>query len=273
MEELSFSLRGSRDNAFWQHGGPEKGSVWLVGAGPGDPDLLTLRAARALGRADLVLHDHGCEAALALVSPAAQRRCVGKNRADAPVPQAEIIRQMIAGASAGLRVVRLKAGDPLVFGRAAEEIAALTKAGILWRLVPGVSAGTAAPAAAGFPLTARGVASTVTWITAHTGDGGWPAPGTWRALAQLGGTMVVFMGLSRLQAVAARLRVHGLAPQTPVAVIGCATRPTEFVMRTTLAECGAAAAKLKVPTPALVVIGAVAGLGADAELAALADAA
>jgi uroporphyrin-III C-methyltransferase len=242
---------------------PRPGEVWLVGAGPGDPGLLTLRAAEALRRADLVLHDSlPGRAVLRLVRPGATILSVGKRKGHAPMPQAKIHARLIAGARAGQRVVRLKGGDPFVFGRGGEEAEALRQAGIPWRVVPGVSAGLAAPAAAGIPLTHRGVSSAVTFVTGHDEAGGLPGSVDWAALAQAGGTIAAFMALTRLDEIALRLLAAGRPPATPVAVIAEATMPGQAVLRTTLGACTLDTRRAGLATPALVVIGEVAGLAA-----------
>jgi uroporphyrin-III C-methyltransferase len=238
------------------------GEVWLVGAGPGDPGLLTLRAAEALRRADLVLHDAlPGRAVLRLVRPGADIVPVGKRKGAAPVSQAKINARLVAGARSGLRVVRLKGGDPFLFGRGGEEAEALDAAGIPWKVVPGVTAGTAAPAAAGIPLTHRGLASAVTFVTGHDEAGDLPGSIDWDALARTGGTIAAFMALSRLDAIALRLLAAGRPAATPVAVIAQATLPEQRVLHTTLGACTLAARRAALPTPALVVIGEVAALG------------
>ena len=241
--------------------GPAPGEVWLVGAGPGDPGLLTLHAASALRAADVVFHDAlpGC-GVLALVRSGAGIVDVGKRKGHAPVAQAEIITKLIAAARAGNRVVRLKGGDPYVFGRGGEEAMALAAAGIPWRVIPGVSAGIAAPASAGIPLTHRGLAGSVTFITGHDATGGLPGDLDWSALARLGGTIAAFMALSRLDAIAVKLLAAGMAADTPVAVIAQATLPTEHQVFSTLGTCTLDVRRADLPTPALVVIGRVAGL-------------
>jgi len=237
------------------------GEVWLVGAGPGDPGLLTLRAAEALKRADLVLHDAlPGRAVLRLVRPGATILAVGKRKGHAPMSQAKINARLIEGARAGQRVVRLKGGDPFIFGRGGEEALALAEAGIPWRVVPGVSAGMAAPAAAGIPLTHRGLASAVTFVTGHDEQGGLPESIDWAALARAGGTIAAFMALSRLDAIALRLLAAGRPAATPVAVVAEASLPGQAVLRTTLGACTLAARRAGLATPALVVIGEVAGL-------------
>lgn len=236
------------------------GEVWLVGAGPGDPDLLTLKAVRALEQADLVLHDAlPGRAVLRHVRQGAEIVAVGKRKGAAPIPQAKINARLVAGARAGLRVVRLKGGDPFVFGRGGEEALACEAAGVAWRVIPGVSAGLAAPATAGIPLTHRGTASAVTFVTAHDESGALPAI-DWNALARTGGTIAAFMALSRLDELALRLLAGGLPPSTPVAIVAQATLPGEARLRTTLGTCTLDARRSALPTPALVVIGQAVGV-------------
>jgi uroporphyrin-III C-methyltransferase len=243
--------------------GPWPGEVWLVGAGPGDPGLLTVRAAEALRRADLVLHDAlPGRAVLRLARAGAKIVPVGKRKGSAPLSQAAINARLVAGARAGLRVVRLKGGDPFVFGRGGEEAAALAAAGVPWRVVPGVSAGLAAPAAAGIPLTHRGVSSAVTFVTGHDETGGMPGTVEWGVLARAGGTIAAFMALTRLDEIALRLLAEGIAPGTPVAVVSEASLPGQAVLRTTLGACTLDARRAALATPALVVIGEAAGLAA-----------
>ncbi len=244
--------------------GPRPGEVWLVGAGPGDPGLLTLRAAEALRRADIVLHDAlPGRGVLRLARPGATLVPVGKRKGAAPLPQAKITQRLIAAARAGQRVVRLKGGDPFLFGRGGEEALALTEAGIPWQVVPGVSAGTAAPAAAGIPLTHRGLAQTVTFLTGHDEHGGLPEAIDWASLGRAGGTIAAFMALSRLDEIALRLLAAGRPPETPVAVVAQATLPGQAVLRSTLGRCTLDARRAELPTPALVVIGEVVGLAAS----------
>jgi uroporphyrin-III C-methyltransferase len=247
---------------------PDPGSVWLVGAGPGDPGLLTLRAASALRAADVVLHDAlPGPAVLTLVRREAARINVGKRKRQPGWGQDAINARLIAEAQAGRRVVRLKGGDPFMFGRGGEEAMALLAAGIPFRVVPGISAGLAAPAAAGIPVTQRGLSAAVTFLTGHAGEG---VADTidWEALARAGGTVVGFMALTRLDEIAVRLLAGGRAAATPVAVVARATLPGQRVLRSTLGACTLAARRAALPMPALVVIGAVAGL----DLRALKDA-
>lgn len=236
----------------------QPGEVWLVGAGPGDPDLLTLRAAAAIGAADVILYDRLAAAALGHARADAHRIPVGKRKGAAELPQAEITARLIAAARAGRRVVRLKGGDPFLFGRGGEEAGALAAAGIPWRVVPGVSAATAAPAAAGIPLTARSVASAVTIVTGHGEKAALPDTVDWDALARTGGTIVAFMALSSLDSVALRLLAGGMSAATPVAVISRASLPDAATVRTTLGACSLDVRRVGVGSPATVVIGRVA---------------
>ncbi|MBS7791773.1 uroporphyrinogen-III C-methyltransferase [Roseococcus sp. SDR] len=241
-----------------------RGEVWLCGAGPGDPELLTLRAVQALGQADLILHDSlPGRSALRHARRSAEVVAVGKRKGAAPVPQVKINARLIAGARAGLRVLRLKGGDPFTFGRGGEEALACTAAGIPWRVIPGISAGMAAPAAAGIPITHRGMASAVTFVTAHDETGALPDL-NWAALAQTGGTIAAFMAVSRLDELALRLLAGGLAPATPVAFISQASLPGQAVLRTTLGQCTLEVRRAGLPTPAMIIIGAVADLGRSA---------
>jgi uroporphyrin-III C-methyltransferase len=241
-----------------------KGEVWLCGAGPGDPDLLTLRAVQALGQADLILHDAlPGRAALRHARRGAEIIAVGKRKGAAPVPQPKINARLVAGAQAGLRVLRLKGGDPFTFGRGGEEAQACAAAGIPWRVIPGISAGMAAPAAAGIPITHRGMASAVTFVTAHDENGALPEL-DWTSLARTGGTIAAFMALSRLDELALRLLAGGLPASTPVALISQASLPGQAVLRSNLGQCTLAARRAGLPTPAMIIIGAVAALGEQA---------
>ena len=246
-------------------------TVYLVGAGPGDPGLLTRRGARLLARADVVLYDRLVSPALLDLAPAgAQLIDVGK-RPDASAGagaggqdglggrQEEIDRLLVEhGRRAGV-VVRLKGGDPFLFGRGGEEVAALVAADIPFEVVPGVTSAFAAPAIAGIPVTQRGLASSVTVVTGRVGasDGG-ESPGApdWEALARAGGTLVILMGMSTRAAIAAALISGGRSPDTPAAIIARATTAAQRVARTTLA--GLAAVDLD--PPAVIVVGAVAAL-------------
>jgi uroporphyrin-III C-methyltransferase len=239
----------------------QPGSVWLVGAGPGDPRLLTLLAAEALGQADIVLHDTMAgRAALAHARRGAEIVAVGKRKAAPSLPQAKINTLMVTHARAGKRVVRLKGGDPFVFGRGGEEALALANAGIPFRIVPGVSAGVAAPALAGIPITHRGVSSAVTFLTGHDESGTIPDTLDWTAIAGGAPTLVAFMALSNIDALAVRLISGGRAPSTPVAVIARASLPDASILITSLGACTLAVKRAGIASPALVVIGDVVAL-------------
>lgn len=232
-----------------------EGKAYLIGAGPGDPELLTLKAVRRLAAADVVLLD-------ALVDPAILQHArpdarvihVGKRGGCRSTPQRFIERLMIRYAQRGFVVTRVKGGDPYVFGRGGEEAQALIDAGIEVEVVSGVSAGLAAPAAAGIPLTHRGLASGVTFVTARSVD---DEP-DWAALARARTTLVVFMSVARLQQIADALLAGGMPGSTPVAIIERATWRDERVLRTTLGALSTFAGG--VSGPATVVIGAVAAL-------------
>jgi uroporphyrin-III C-methyltransferase len=230
--------------------------VYLVGAGPGDPELLTLKGKRVLGQADAVLYDELANPALLDWAPARAERCyVGKRARHHALPQAEIAAWMIERAQRGLCVVRLKGGDPLIFGRGGEEIEALARAGVAWEVVPGVSAGTGVAAAAGIPLTHRGLSSGVRFLAGHTGLAA-------AALNPNGETLVVFMGLERLAESATALIARGWPRTTPATVIERGTLPGERMVTATLAGIAAKVRRAAMQSPALVIVGAVAGLPA-----------
>ncbi|HZB43582.1 MAG TPA: uroporphyrinogen-III C-methyltransferase [Ilumatobacter sp.] len=248
-------------------------TVYLVGAGPGDPDLLTLRAASLLSRADVIVHDRLIDhRILAWAAPWAESIDVGKTPGSHCHSQAEINGILVARGRAHDVVVRLKGGDPFVFGRGGEEAEVLVANGIAVEVVPGVSSSVAAPAAAGIPVTMRGVASGVTIVTAHQ-DPEVEGRGVenaldWDALARSGTTLVVLMGAARARQVSQRLLAGGMRPDMPVAVITSATNPDQLIDRTTLARLG----EMPVCNPSTIVIGEVAALDvtAAASLAALA---
>jgi uroporphyrin-III C-methyltransferase len=237
------------------------GSVWLVGAGPGDPGLLTLHAAHALAHADVVLHDAlVAPEILALAGPAAAFEPVGK-RAGRPGPaQLRINQRLIDLARAGLRVLRLKGGDPFVFGRGGEEALALAAAGVPFRVVPGITAGIGGLAYAGIPLTHRMLAPSAALVTGHGAGSGAPRDVDWAALARGARTIVLYMGVGRLAGIAASLTAAGRDPDEPVALLCDATTPRQRCLRTTLAGAAAAAARLEPEAPTLIVIGPVANL-------------
>jgi uroporphyrin-III C-methyltransferase len=239
------------------------GTVALVGAGPGDPELLTMRAVRALAAADVVLHDDLVpQPILDLVRAGARLIAVGKRGGCASTPQAFIEQLMIREARAGQSVVRLKGGDPFVFGRGGEELQALREAGIEVTIVPGITSGLAAAASVGIPVTHRDVAHGVALVTAHAAQEG--AAPDWKALATSGLTLVVYMGMQRIADLRAALVGAGLAPATPVAIVANATRADQRSLRTTLGAMAADAAASDLRSPAIIVIGDVAAVPGQA---------
>ncbi len=238
------------------------GKVWLVGAGPGDADLLTVKAARLLSNARVVLYDHLVgEGVLALVPAQARRICVGKRSRNHSLPQDEINALLVRLAAGGDDVVRLKGGDPYVFGRGAEEALALSAAGIAFEVVPGITSAQGMASYAGIPLTHRGVASSVVYVTGHCRDGG--EEPDWAALARPHQTVVIYMGLARLDTICRELMAHGLPPATPAALVEQATTPRQRVVEGALGGLPALAAQHRVAAPALVVIGEVVRLQAE----------
>jgi uroporphyrinogen III methyltransferase/synthase len=236
-------------------------TVYLVGAGPGDPGLLTRRGAALLARADVVLHDRLVgPAVLDLVPPSALVIDVGKDP-DTPAGgagrQEEIARLLVEHGRASSIVVRLKGGDPFLFGRGGEEVEALAQAGLTWEVVPGVTSAFGVPAAAGIPVTQRGVAASVTVVTGRVGEPDGTNAHDWEALARVGGTLVILMGMTNRAAIAAALVQGGLAPGTAVAVIARGTTASQRTARTTLAGL----ADVDLGPPAVIVVGPVAALG------------
>lgn len=244
------------------------GTIYLVGAGPGDPDLLTLRAARLLDRATVVVHDGLVDPAiLALINPAAERISVAKARSRHTMPQDAINALLIAKARTGHDVVRLKGGDPFVFGRGGEEMLAARAAGVPVEVVPGISAAHGCAAAGGVPLTHRGVASAVSFVAGQCRD---LTDQDWAGLAGRQRTLVIYMGVATAADIAEKLMSDGITPAMPVAVIERGTRPDQRVLRTLLADLGDMIARERVASPALIVVGEVAGMAAgDDALAAL----
>jgi uroporphyrin-III C-methyltransferase len=230
------------------------GFVHLVGAGPGDVDLLTIRAARAIALADVVLHDALLGPEILDLAPlSAERINVGK-RAGQSSSQEIICALMVELARQGKTVVRVKGGDPFVFGRGGEEAEALQRAGVPYAIVPGISSSIAAAAAAGIPITHRNVSAAFTVVTGHRTNGADPVD--WQSLAKIGGTIVVLMGVTERAHIAQQLMLGGLSPLTPVAAISNATRADQIETRCTLAELGIR----QVLAPAVLVIGAVAAM-------------
>ncbi len=228
------------------------GRVYLVGAGPGDPELITVKGRELLAHADVVLYDN--LAAPELIPPSAQRIYVGKKKSDHAMPQQEIIRLLIQHATAGQTVVRLKGGDPYIFGRGGEEAEALAEAGIPFEVVPGVTAALGLAAYTGVPLTHRDHTSSVTFVTGHN-----PDKIDWTRVGHAE-TLVIYMGLTTIGQIAAKLMEAGRAPATPAVVVQRATTPRQHTIFTTLAELPAVAEAHNLKPPATIVIGEVAAL-------------
>jgi uroporphyrin-III C-methyltransferase len=243
------------------------GKVFLVGAGPGDPALLTLRAAELIASADLIAVD-------ALVSVEVMARIpsgtdvvyVGKRAGAHAMPQEEINALLIAEARKGKRVVRLKGGDPFVFGRGAEEAEELVAAGIPVEIVPGISSAIAGPAYAGIPVTHRRFATSLTIVTAHESNASTGV--AWSTLADRNGTVVFMMGLSNLPLIVHKLREHGVSGEKPIAVISRATTPRQRTIDGTLATIIDRVADAKLEAPAVIVVGDVVTLRDSMELVA-----
>jgi uroporphyrin-III C-methyltransferase/precorrin-2 dehydrogenase/sirohydrochlorin ferrochelatase len=234
------------------------GVVHIVGAGPGDPDLLTLKALRLLQDADVILYDRlVSDEILKLARRDALRLYVGKAKADHAVPQEEIEARLIAHAREGKKVVRLKGGDPFIFGRGGEELEAVRAAGIPVFVTPGVTAALGCAAAAGLPLTHRSAAQALTFVTGHAKDEAEPDL-DWAALAALGHTLVVYMGVTKAAAIAANLIRNGRSRSTPVAVIENGTRADQKILKGSLSELGRLVSDGGVAGPAILVIGEVA---------------
>ena len=235
------------------------GDVTLVGAGPGDPELLTLKALRALQDADVILHDRLVpEALLDLSRRDAARICVGKAAGSIGSSQQEINALLIEHALQGKRVVRLKGGDPFIFGRGGEELEALSKAHIPFSVIPGVTAASGCAAYAGIPLTHRDHAHSVTFVTGHVDkDGREP---DWRALGQPGMTAVFYMGLARLEHIATRLVEHGASPNLPAALIAQGTLSDQRVIKGTLSTLPGLTKYSCIQSPALLLVGEVVSL-------------
>ncbi|MDO9353675.1 MAG: uroporphyrinogen-III C-methyltransferase [Solirubrobacteraceae bacterium] len=255
LDELAASLR---------LGQAEPGVVYLVGAGPGDPGLVTVRAARLVATADVVLHDLlVAQELLDLARPEAELYDVGKVGDGRHVAQEDTNALMVRLAQEGRSVVRLKGGDPFVFGRGGEELAELLEAGVRAEVVAGVTSGTGALAAAGIPATHRLLASAVAFVTGHGHDEKPESGRDWGSLAHFPGTLVFYMAVKALPIVSRELIAHGRSPDEPAAVIERGTSDEQRVTRATLAELPKVARAARVRAPALVVVGDVAGLGGE----------
>ena len=234
----------------------EPGWVWLAGAGPGDPGLLTLLALHALRHADVVVYDALVDGRiLDLAAPAAVREFAGKRGGKPSPKQPDISRRLVQLAREGRRVLRLKGGDPFVFGRGGEEALALVAARVPFRVVPGISAGIGGLAYAGIPITHREVNSTVTFVTGHDASGVVPDTVDWAALAKGSPVIVAYMALKHIAVIADRLLAAGRPAAEPVAIVSRATTPQQRVLETTLARCAADAAESGIEPPSIVAFG------------------
>jgi len=236
--------------------------VWLVGAGPGDPDLLTLKAARLISQADVIVYDHLVGAGIVdLARPDARKLYAGKEASRHSLPQEALNQLLVDLAREGLSVVRLKGGDPFIFGRGGEELETLAAAGISFEVVPGVTAAAGCAAYGGFPLTHRDHAQAVTFVTGHLKDN--TVNLDWPALARPGHTVVFYMGISAVAEICRQLTVHGLAADTPAAAIRNGTLPTQQILLATLGTLPEKIVESGIKPPALIVVGSVVGLHAQ----------
>jgi len=241
----------------------DPGWVWLIGAGPGDPGLLTLQALTGIQQADLIVHDAlVSDKTLALAGPNCDIVYAGKRGGKPSPKQPDISARLVAFARAGKRVVRLKGGDPFVFGRGGEEALALVAAGIPFRVVPGISAGIGGLAHAGIPLTHRETNSVVTFITGHGASGDVPDSVDWAALASGSPVLVIYMALKHLGTIRDRLTDGGRRVDEPVAIVSKVTLDEEAVLESTLGRCVEDLAASEIEPPAMVVIGDVVRLRA-----------
>jgi len=230
----------------------EPGHVWLAGAGPGDPGLLTLDALAGLSQADVIVHDALVDKrVLALAGPQARLEFAGKRGGKPSATQADISKRLVELARAGQRVLRLKGGDPFVFGRGGEEALTLAAAGVPFRAIPGVTAGLAALAAASIPATLRGINRAVIFAAGHAADDDFD----WAPLARTGAPIVLYMVMHNLERIADAMMRGGLAPATPAAVIAAATTPNERILVSTLARVAADTREQALQPPAIVVVG------------------
>src|SRR5262245_37683020 len=256
-------VRASKTLDVWRPipSGAARGVVYLVGAGPGDPDLLTVRAARVMRHVDVVVYDYlVSDAVLALVDPRAERIYAGKRQGCHALSQDEINALLVALARRGKRVLRLKGGDPFIFGRGGEECEFLFAHGVPFEVVPGVTSASGASCYAGIPLTHRSYARAVVFATGHLKDDA--ADLDWQALVRPRQTVVIYMGVLRLAEICRELVAHGASPDLPAAVIERATTERERVVAGTLATLPGFATAAAVQPPALIVVGEVVKLRA-----------
>lgn len=248
-----------RVNPVTRNPNSSAGEVFLVGAGPGDPELLTLKAWRILQSAEVVLYDRlVSQPILDMVPDSAEMMHVGKQRSNHSVPQEEINQRLVALAKAGKRVVRLKGGDPFIFGRGGEEIETLAEAGVRFQVVPGITAASGCAAYAGIPLTHRDHAQSVRFVTGHLKNDTCDLP--WTDFVQSHQTLVFYMGLVGLPIIVRELTAHGMRPGMPVALVSRGTTPEQEVVCGTLEDIVSRVEKRDVPAPTLVIIGDVVSL-------------
>lgn len=251
------------DNLFAGLPALEKGSVWLVGAGPGDPGLLTLHAANALRQADVIVHDALVnEDCLKLARPGAVLEFAGKRGGKPSPKQRDISLRLVELASAGNRVLRLKGGDPFVFGRGGEEALTLVEHQVPFRIVPGITAGIGGLAYAGIPVTHREVNHAVTFLTGHDSSGLVPDRINWQGIASGSPVIVMYMAMKHIGAITANLIAGGRSPDEPVAFVCNAATPEQAVLETTLSRAEADVAAAGLEPPAIVVVGEVVRLRA-----------
>jgi len=237
------------------------GKVWLIGAGPGDPDLLTVKAARLIAQADALVFDHLVgDGIMDLARADARRIYAGKEASNHTLPQASINSLLVDLAREGLSVIRLKGGDPFIFGRGGEELEALAASGIPFEVVPGVTAAAGCAAYSGFPLTHRDHAQAVTFVTGHLKDG--TVNLDWPALARPGQTVVFYMGIGAAGEICRQMIAHGLAAATPAAVIRNGTLPDQQTLLATLGTLPQRIEESGITPPALIVVGSVVNLHA-----------
>lgn len=264
-EDIAERTYGQPTNIVpWPNPKKPQGKVFLVGAGPGDPELITLKGLRCLHQAQVVVYDRLiCPDLLDEVPSQAMRIFVGKEPGRHSMKQEEITMLLIKYARQGRLVVRLKGGDPFVFGRGGEEALALADAGIPFEVVPGVSSAIAVPAYAGIPVTHRDLATSFTVVTGHEQRNNTSSSVNWETLAALEGTLVIMMGVETLPHITQRLLEGGLQPSTPAAVIQQGTVAQQRIVTDTLVNIAESARTAKITSPAVTIIGATVALGAS----------
>lgn len=251
--------RADEETEACLEGESRRGEVWLVGAGPGDPDLLTFRALRLIQSADVVYYDRLVgPGIMELIDPAAEQYYVGKQKSNHSVPQENINQLLVNSAQEGKRVLRLKGGDPFIFGRGGEEIEELARTGIPFQVVPGITAASGCAAYAGIPLTHRDYAQSVRFVTGHLKNGTCDLP--WDELAHAGQTLVIYMGLSGIHHICEQLIISGMPADTPVALIEKGTLPDQKVHVKTLATMPDYVAETAIQAPTLTIVGGVVNL-------------